>query len=71
MGFNKYLKDDKDNYSVTRLVFFINSIFILCYIGILLIIPVTFLHFQIIISLTTYNMAIIGVKNWKDFINKK
>jgi hypothetical protein len=66
-----FLKDDAGNKSITRLMFFITSIFIMIYCLVLFIIPINLIHYQLIITLIAWNLALIGIKNWKDIINKK
>ncbi len=70
MNINKFLSDDKDNKSVTRLVFLISAIIIFIYIITTFFIEMNIFHIQILYALIGWNLALIGFKNWKDKIIK-
>lgn len=71
MNYIKFLEDDKGNFSITRLGFILTIILIIGYSITLLFITVDIFHIQIFYALIAWNLALVGIKNHKDWIIKK
>ena len=67
MKMKKYFKDDLGNYSITRLGFFIILILIVCLSICSLFITVDIYLISLLIG---FDLSLVGVKNWKDIIQK-
>lgn len=66
----KFLQDDKNNYSITRLGFFLILLLIVCLSIYIYIVGVTALKLYGISILIGFDLSLVGIKNWKDIIQK-